>query len=937
MSSNSITAEQLQSLLGELKQSIVAEVREEMSTLFTTKLEQQFEAFSKNLATEVKIAFERGVAHGEATANLAAFHISAKASPSTPTPCSQGEVFENFSSSTQSIVSSRKRDVSTPEWDELSSSSLFTTPSNSPRMEMPSSSPSAHITTTKHAIKERVTLPGFEDRSDGKRIDGSTIIPQQLPSPPPTPPQTKIRWTLPGFSVGPSQVLVEYDELMDDEEDIPSPLELSPPVETPEPVFVASAPSPIMEIDEPASPIEAPTSVSSLSLPSPSIPQLPLPALSGSQLALPNELSQPAFVPSALLPTIMEEDASEDGEELMEDAELAHLVPASQDEDLEIGDAPTSDGAQISSHDDTVRDAEMGEEEDTPIDAEMGEEQAAPVDAEMAGEGVPQGDAEMSGQDGTTVAPVHATATAADDNMGGPLDNSKDAAIRRSMPVVKKRKAYPLFEESEQVPEQTQVNLALFSSSGDRFQRLLQERLMGLVVELDNLVKLQPLLSPFRLATKDIEEWDIMAAAMVKQQLFSEFENGTDPRFQELFQAFLGWYKACKVVPDVWRMRHWLADFALPILIEHLGTGMKLNRIDNPTPEDPETQTRKNALSCIFKAVAEANLRLVLVKAQCSSTGLELLQHGAMHLPRGNLFEWETLQQIARKTESAQLKKVNEEGKTYAERIADVVSKFAANHGTLNNTLILCRKESAERLWEMHPRWENTGSYIKDATSHQKLVSDDGTMELLYELKKAELASSTLDTLQLSDHRPNRKLSEWMRKGVLRRMFLFVMITDEEWTTSHGSSIFSSCADPEQAAKHVAVQLELEIVHEAEKKAGRLECITRWYESVGKDLKELLQADPMERLRSAVLRYLGHLSTIPVNMDDFATRLTRIPQPNPDSFVPLANDVPEKPVVKRRFLSSARVDHTDAQWKLAGGTTGPLVEFDPMKDDDDDL
>jgi hypothetical protein len=936
MSSNGITAEQLQSLLGELKQSIVAEVREEMSTLFTTKLEQQFEAFSKKMATEVKIAFERGVAHAEATANLAAFHISAKASPSTPTPCSQEEVFENFSSSTQSIVSPPKRDVSTPEWDELSSSSLFTTPPNSPRMEMPSSSPSAHIT-TKHATKERITLPGFEDRSDDKQIDGSAVTSQQLPSPPPTPPQIKKRWTLPGFPVGPHQELVEYDELMDDEEDIPSPLELSPPVETPEPIVVASAPSPIMEIDEPESSIEVPTSVSSLSLPSLSVPQLPLPALSGSQLALQNELSQPAFAPSAPLPTIREEDASEDDEELMEDVELMHPVLASQDEDLEIGDAPPSDDAQISSHDDTARDAEMDEEEETPIDAEMDEEQAAPVDAEMAGEGAPQGDAEMSGQDGTTVAPVPATATAADDNLGGPLDNSKDVVIRRPIQIVKKRKAYPLFEESEQVPEQTQVNLALFSSTGDRFQRLLEERLMDLVVELDNLVKLQPLLSPFRLATKDIEEWDIVAAAMVKQQLFSEFENGTDPRFQELFEAFLGWYKACKVVPDVWRMRHWLADFALPILIEHLGTGMKLNRIDNPTPEDPETQTRKNALRRIFTAVAEANLRLVLVKAQCSSTGLELLQHGAMRLPHGNLFEWETLQQIARKTESAQLKKVNEEGKTYTERIADAVSKFAANHGTLSNTLILCRKESAERLWEMHPRWENTESYIKDATSQQKLVSDDGTMELLYELKKAELGSSTLDTLELSDYRPTRKLSEWMRKGVLRKMYLFVMITDEEWTTSHGSSIFSSCADPEQAAKHVAVQLELEIVHEAEKKAGRLECITRWYKNVGKDLKELLQADPIERLRSAVFRYLGHLSTIPVNMDEFAIRLTRMPQPIPESFVPLANDVLEQPVVKRRFLSSARVDHTDAQWKLAGGTTGPLVEFDPMKDDDDDL
>jgi hypothetical protein len=844
-----IELEELQRMFRESEDRTVARVREELSTMLSTHLKQQAADFAKEIKIAVKDAWERGLAHGEATAELAAFHINPEASPSTPTsrsrcspptpiPYSQDKVSQYTTSPFESAAS-------TPQGDELSYSSPPSTPSNSPRMAM-SSPLSAARRLKQHANKKRTVLPGFEDRSENKDSESNVFTPQQLPSLSPSP-QVKKRATLPGFSVGPYDELVE-DSDSDEEEG-------------------STIPPPLVE-----DPVEL----------------LPL-----------------AFTQ---LPTIEEEEASDDGGDQMEDARPTHTISTLQDGDLEIEDAPSPEP--------------------------QGEVSGNTDDTEMEEQGSENGDAEMDDQD-DAAAVTATTATVTNDVEMGDLVVSVVKPLPR--PLLGKRKAYPLFKVSEQVPEAIQDNLALFTSMGGQFHRLLEEQLLEAVVQVDNLVAMQPWLKHFHLATKNIDNWDLELVVEMRDRHFSRFQNGFDSEFREAFLEVNSVLKACKVMPTVWQIRHWLDDWVLPKLITHFGDHMEPNQIDNTADLSPAPQKRKEALYRIFKAIARANLRMVLCKAQDSSTSIELSKYGSRYLPDGKPVGWKKLQQLATKLEWIQAKRAMKAESAesvrvlYEQKIGKVVTEFGASSTSLTNQILLCKQETTT-MAELHPRWENATAYINDAHSQQRLVPDDGVLHLLYHLKKMEVYKA-LETLQLSSAPITKAVAG--RKGTMRELFVLLSLADEQWTAIHGRSIYNDCTDPEQQAKDMAAHLELDIMKTIEHTPQTSEPNEKLYLEQAAQWRQNLTSHPLETLKSAALHHLGQISIPTIDMSNYTSQCRQIPLPIPHANHPVAIYALPQHEGKRRLLSSSRTDNRLPQWVLTGNTQGPIADPDPMNDENE--
>jgi hypothetical protein len=514
----------------------------------------------------------------------------------------------------------------------------------------------------------------------------------------------------------------------------------------------------------------------------------------------------------------------------------------------------------------------------------------------------------LSGQGMQSTMPVHAPQQA---------DQNEQRSSRQSAgqdppkPMLGKRKRKIGNSEDCEVSKDQHCSSTdvpeIFSLVSPSFQTKLQEEILSFVRDADQLVSLQPLLATFRLSSQSISNWDIDLAQHIYQGVFRSPQSGHDAKFQEAYHYHMKWQKQCEIVPIAYHFRHWLKDYALPVLITHFSTTLPTpTPLNSPTAPGPTTQDRQQALRSIFESIAQANLRIILLMVQDSSHRLWFSKSGDL-IPDVEPTQWRQLQDPAVTTEYAQAKRVTDvpPGKAppYGDLVQNAVASFSVQHLSLMRQLVTHRQETAETTRDMHPRWSSVNAFLQDADEKQKLVFDDGAKQLQLELKKLTLGP-VLKVLKHNSAPVKVQVSKERRSLIVQDIYVLLGMAHDEWMTTQASSKYGkksifkdNSISPQVLLQGTAKKLELDLAKLVEQDTsdqphGKL------YLRMASDLRKRLIDHPLEQLKSAVLSsHTAKYVHVVMNPKDYGAEISRI-QPTEIEVVHAMSDmdfVPEPP------------------------------------------
>jgi hypothetical protein len=492
----------------------------------------------------------------------------------------------------------------------------------------------------------------------------------------------------------------------------------------------------------------------------------------------------------------------------------------------------------------------------------------------------------------------------------------------------------------------------VFSLVGDAFKTELKRELLAFVRYADSLALLQPWFATLRLSSLPIPNWDVDLAEQIYKSFFGSYQSGTDVNFQAKYRNQEKWVRQCKIVPIVHPYRYWLNDCALPVLIEHFSETLpQPTPFDSSTTAGPAMQERKEALSSIFKAVAQAYLRMVLLKAQDSSTKLWLSsKSGNLELSDDAPLEWAMLQEVAVNIESDQVRQsATQEGSKqpppYRELVRAAVCSFSEHYTSLSQEIAaiqqLPNKYYEEIKDSLHLRCLSIAAYLQDAEDQQKLILDDGITQLLLELKKRTLRY-TLKGLKLNPKPIRVPLDKDQRLIAVRKILVSLSLAYDGWTAAQVQKYSSENGTKQSIYKNsrsslhtdlqiTAKRLERGIVSLVEKaKSGQ--DISHVYLQHVKDICQKFVKDPIGKLKSAVISSHGrNYLNVVMGPREFTTNASLI-QPEEIEVIHArtSRDTSDEPLSKRSCFrrvkdASPELARLPLWFGMVGGKLAPFT------------
>jgi hypothetical protein len=249
----------------------------------------------------------------------------------------------------------------------------------------------------------------------------------------------------------------------------------------------------------------------------------------------------------------------------------------------------------------------------------------------------------------------------------------------------------------------------------------------------------------------------------------------------------------------------------------------------------------------------------------------------------------------------------------------------------------------------MHRRWLNLDAFLQNAEDEQRLISDDGVHQLMYELKKRSLRY-ILKGLKPSMSPTSVSIPYDLQLSAVREILVRLSLAHDDWVKAHvqkyispsstqqtditKQSIFKDSTVPELTRLQLtARKLELHIVQVVEKDRSEQATGDLYVNEAGAIRKRLID-NPKGQLKAAVVGS-HHAKNVNVVMPPNAFgKAARRKRPNEIEQVhaPESRDILEKPRGKRSCFG----DIKDVSLELArplswlgmvDGKLGELNEF----------
>jgi hypothetical protein len=496
--------------------------------------------------------------------------------------------------------------------------------------------------------------------------------------------------------------------------------------------------------------------------------------------------------------------------------------------------------------------------------------------------------------------------------------------VNRSNLVKRKRKSEPC-DMSPGMKQHDTEEPDCFFMLGPAFREKLHEELVGFVEKFDNLVALQPWFATFRLSMKSIRDWESLLAQEIELQHLQGFTNGADSAFREAYAKFAHLYELCETIPLTWYFRHWLQDFALPLIIKD--SIQKMQVYPSGDNAGPGQSQRRVGLEKIFGAMAHAYLRMVLVKAQGSSTEIELSKYGSKYLPDGVPAGWKQIQDLAVGIEYTKASRSASGDKSYEELINAAENSFEEDHESAWRNIIKSKAASAGKKADARNSFASKDDYLKEMHDQQRLPQDDGITQLIFELKRVDLQAD-LNNIVPAPLQKN-VLPPGNRKAIIRELAVQMLVAHDDWRSIHPGSEVLHFADPYQAIKLIAIKKEAQMAAQVEAYSlPAREDYGRHYRNKARELRGDFIDDPLETLKMVVKEFDGSTHAGLVDMDHYSAQLREEIHKVEESLPREAVEEEDEPVARRRRYydtSGVRQQLGDANWKLAGGENGPLA------------
>jgi len=480
---------------------------------------------------------------------------------------------------------------------------------------------------------------------------------------------------------------------------------------------------------------------------------------------------------------------------------------------------------------------------------------------------------------------------------------------------------------------------ASFFLSGPTFQSQLHKELILFVKKADGLVSLQPWFTTFQMSNQSTDTWAAVVAGSLEHTHFQPCTSGADSGFREAYFQLMSWYARCEASPVVSEYQAWIEDYTLPYLLEHLSKTLSPSPIEGVFLPFAE---RKNALYKLFVAIARANLRMVLLRAQGSCTTTRLTKEGTWTLPPDLPASWEVLKKMAvdmERTRALQLKNqaLNDHSRVrYQELIDSGVSLFEEKHLSLSRKIISYNAESAQSTEERHQRWASKDAFLADAHHQNRLVEDDGVIMLVYKLRRMILAP-ILDKLEPIKRDTKKRILSGRRRFVLHDLFVRLHLAHSQWRATHGKSILQGFPNPDQQLQGCVRTLEWRIVDYVEAHPPTHRTPTEIYIDKASAMIEAVIDDPLEALKTAVQDSFGKYVSLAMDVRKYARNSPQgPPEEIEEKHAPTGFNMLTEPGAKRGCSYDVREVRSERpQFQLADGRSGCVLWKD--KDGDEEM
>jgi len=403
-------------------------------------------------------------------------------------------------------------------------------------------------------------------------------------------------------------------------------------------------------------------------------------------------------------------------------------------------------------------------------------------------------------------------------------------------------------------------------SAGQAFEKRLVRDIRKTVRRAENLARCQPWFESFCPSTI-VDFWasDMSDDIRGNTKFFPPGTDGLDAEFQDYYRSFTNFVDSCGSFPYVWRFRMWLEDASLPFLLKYFNRRLRLEPAPDSLDAGLTTLGRVKSLEHIFKAIAEAYLRMVLLKAQGSCDKMNLSKFsGTTRLPDDTIVNWRVLEDMATKIELVQAENCGRDVQrgespleTYNALVESAISKFGIDHTSIQRQLVTARQNSADTLEDMHERWSSPKAYLKDAEKQHRLVSDDGVEYLQFELKQLELGEcGTFFDITFINH-DGIGVSQEMRRGVVSETIVRLSLADDDFFAINRRSIYSASSNAISECTAMAQRLEAGMMQEVAQLSLTTEESVKTYVQKANMLQARLIDFPVDTLKEAVLESHG--------------------------------------------------------------------------------